>query len=244
MPMPLADLSNIGGSKMRIETIGNATLYLGDCRDVVRRLGHMEACITDPPYGIRNRSQQRVEPRKMKGISVIEHEWPEIHGDDAPFDPSWMLTEFRFPALVLWGANYYAERLPPSSAWIVWDKRRDVASDDNADCEMAWTNLSGPARIFRHLWKGVCREGEENIGKAGAKLHPHQKPVALADYCITRCRLSEGARIFDPYMGSASIGLAAIRRGLHYVGCEIDPGYFDIACRRLEDAQRQARMFA
>jgi site-specific DNA-methyltransferase (adenine-specific) len=225
--------------------IGNATLYLGDCREVSQSLGHFDACVTDPPYGIRHRAQKGAKPSKLKGMLVKEREWTgRIEGDDEPFDPTWLLETFRFPSLILWGANHFADKLPASKAWIVWDKRRDVAPDDNADCEMAWTNLSGTARIFRHLWKGIVREGEENIGIGGAKLHPNQKPVALMDYCITRCALRAGQRVFDPYMGCATVGVAALRRGIAYVGCEIDPEHFETACRRIEDAQRQGRLIA
>jgi site-specific DNA-methyltransferase (adenine-specific)/modification methylase len=119
-----------------------------------------------------------------------------------------------------------------------------VARDDNADCEMAWTNLPGVARVHQQLWKGICRGGEENIAIGGSKLHPHQKPVALMDFCLERCSLSAGDVVLDPFMGSGSCAVAAIRRGAAYVGIEIDEGYFDIACRRIEAAYAQPRLFA
>lgn len=231
----------------RVEVIGNATLHLGDCHALVGAgaIGHCDACITDPPYGIKNKPQSGYDTRSLKGIKLSRHRWAQIEGDDADFDPAWLFPPVSlFRKMVLWGANHYASRLPCSAAWIIWDKRGGVSRDDNADCEMAWTNFKGIARVHTQLWKGICRSGEENIAVSGAKLHPHQKPVALLDYCIELAKLQAGERVFDPYMGSGSCGVAAIRRGLHYVGCETDEGYFETACRRIEEAHRQPRLFA
>lgn len=227
----------------RKEVIGRATLYLGDARAIAPTLGQFDACITDPPYGIKSRGQRGFNARQMKGIRVTRHEWDEIEGDGEPFDPAWLL-DAGYPKMVLWGAHHFASRLPDSPSWIVWDKRDGVASDDNGDAEVAWTNLGGPMRLHRQLWKGICRAGEENIARSGAKLHHHQKPVALLDLCIDRCKLEADATIIDPYMGSGSCGVAATRRGLKYVGIEIASAHFETACKRIEDAQRQGQLFS
>jgi site-specific DNA-methyltransferase (adenine-specific) len=226
----------------RVEVIGAATLYLGDAREIGPGLGRFDACVTDMPYGIKSRGQRGFDVRTLKGIKVTRHEWEVIEGDSEPFDPAWLLAA-GYPKLVFWGANHFASRLPDSPSWIIWDKRENVAPDDNGDAEMAWTNLGGPLRIHRQLWKGICRAGEENIARAGAKLHHHQKPVALLSYCIDRCKLSPRSTVLDPYMGSGSCGIAALRAGHSYVGIEIDPIHFDTACRRIEDAQRQGSLF-
>ena len=223
----------------RIETIGAATLYLGDCREILPTLGKVDAVVTDPPYGIAYRSQRGADRRPLKGIRTIGHEWQPIAGDDAPFDPSPLL---RFPKIVLFGANHYSERLPSSSSWIIWDKRDGVLSDDNADCEMAWTNLRGVARIHRQLWKGICRAGEENIAIAGSKVHPNQKPIGLMKFCIQRCG-DDVQSVLDPFMGSGTTGVAAVKLGRKFIGIEIEPKYFDIACRRIEEADRQKDLF-
>ena len=214
------------------EVIGDCTLYCGDCLRIAPLLAGVDAVVADPPYGIGVKTDSRDRSRRpLKGTSTTARAFPPIIGDDRPFDPTPWLS---YPSVVLWGGNHYADALPPSAKWLVWDKRRETTPDDNADCEMAWTNLRGVARIYRHLWRGICREGEENIAKGGAKLHPAQKPVALMAFCVRQ--LPASARvILDPYMGSGSTGVACLRLGFRFVGIEIDPHYFGVACRRLKE---------
>jgi site-specific DNA-methyltransferase (adenine-specific)/modification methylase len=230
-------------SRFRTETIGDATLYLGDCREILPTLGPVDAVVTDPPYGVRERTKRASAGRgKPKaGWFIGSRDWPEIVGDDEPFDPTPWLA---YPKVVLFGANHFCSRLPDAAMWIVWDKREETAPDDNADCEIAWTNLRGPARIHRQLWRGICRRGEENVSSGGERLHPTQKPVALMDFCLRACRLRDGDVVLDPYMGAGATGVAAMRRGLRFVGCEVEPSYFDTACRRIEEAYRQPRLFS
>lgn len=226
---------------MRIETIGNATLYLGDClgecRDLVRDLA-ADALITDPPYGI--------DLHKLCGTgreNVVVRDVPldvRIVGDDKPFDPAPFL---RFPKAILWGGLHFASRLPENRCWLIWDKRDGSTPDNQADCELAWTNLPGPVRMWSQKWRGFARAGEENLVN-GPKLHPAQKPVALLSWCIQKAALQPDSCIFDPYMGSASMGVAALRAGHRYIGVEIEERYFQIACERLDNELRQERLFA
>jgi site-specific DNA-methyltransferase (adenine-specific)/modification methylase len=230
---------------IREEIIGDARLILGDCRDILPTLGGVDAVVTDPPYGVRERTARKTNGRgrggRLQGGPAGSRDWPPIHGDDKPFDPAPWLA---FPKVVLFGANHYAHRLPAATKWIVWDKREETTPDDNADCELAWTNLGGPARIHRQLWRGICRRGEENVSTGAARLHPTQKPIALMEFCIGACALPEGATVLDPFMGAGATGVAAVRRGLRFIGVEIEPMYFDTACRRVEEAHRQPRLFA
>jgi site-specific DNA-methyltransferase (adenine-specific) len=130
---------------------------------------------------------------------------------------------------ILWGAQYYADKLPPSRSWLVWDKRDATGSNDNADCELAWTNLNIPARLFHHLWNGVCRASE--VGEL--VLHPTQKPVALMRWCLLRANLKPGDLVLDPYMGSGPVAQACKELGLRYIGIELVVAYCEIAARRL-----------
>lgn len=224
--------------------IANATLYFGDCLEVLPSLSSIDAIITDPPYCARERVKRasggRGKPRR--GRFVAAKDWPEIAGDDRPFDPTpWVA----FKRVVLWGANWYADRLPPGKTrWLVWDKRCGTTSDDNADLEMAWTNLKGPDRIFRHLWRGICRDGEENIGRGQELVHPMQKPANLMRWCLQQAGIVAGMTVLDPYMGSAPVGIACTEIGARYIGIEKIEPYFDVACERVLQATKQQRLFA
>lgn len=151
------------------------TIYHGDAWGILPSLS-ADVVVTDPPYGIRyspSENSSKAWGRKtFVGCSVVT-------GDDAAFDPSPLL---RFPSVVLFGANHYADKLPPSSAWFVWDKRDGLTSNDFADCELVWTNLGGVARLFRHRWSGALRASEQRE----ARLHPTQKPLVLMRWVLAQ----------------------------------------------------------
>ena len=216
-------------------------IYHGDCREVLPGLApeSVSLVLTDPPYGVAERtdrgSKGRGAPfggRSARGAWAFAHAFPPVYGDDEPFDPSHLL---RFKRLVLWGGNHYADRLPPSASWIVWDKlgglssaKRLVGLDDNADVEMAWTNLGGPARLVPHRWKGLLRDSE----KGEPRVHPTQKPVPLMAFVIS-WRTDPGDLILDPYMGSGPVLRAAKDLGRKAIGIEIEEKYCEIAAKRL-----------
>lgn len=218
---------------MRVETIGNATLYLADCMDVLPTLGKVGACITDPPYGMGLDTD-------YSGFSnwVSEgQKYERIVGDDEPFDPApWIALGV---PCVLWGAQFYAPKLPASGGWLVFNKRGDGKASEICfgDCELAWSNTKQSVRMYSQMWHGVARwrwSGEE-------RHHPTQKPVDLMRWCIEQ--VGSPQIIFDPYMGSGTTGVAACRMGLKFIGVEIDQRYFDIACKRIEQAYGQGQLF-
>lgn len=183
----------------------------------------------DPPYGVNERTDRASKGRSFSRTRprVASRDWPRVHGDDRPFDPAALLALDR-PS-ILWGANHYSDRVPGSPSWILWDKRESTTPDDNADGELAWTNLGGPLRIFRHLWRGVCRASE-----VGAPLAPTQKPIALSTWIFReRAKLKPGALVFVPYLGSGPDLPAAVALGLRVVACEVERAYCDTAIGRL-----------
>jgi len=200
-------------------------LFEGDCRDIVPALGeHVDLVLTDPPYGI---------SWKTDGRSRGGRYFPPMVGDDEPFDPTWLLE--RFPRLALFGANHYADRLPASPSWVVWDKRVHMASNNQADCELIWTNLGGPARMYRQLWNGGGGRRRDNPhARRGEPLsyHPTQKPLGLMRWLIERCS-SPGQMILDPYAGSGTTLRAAKDLGRRAIGCEIEECYCETAAARL-----------
>lgn len=230
---------------MNVEHIGNATLYLGDCMEILPTLPKVDAVITDPPYGqaykvntfyAGGKRDNAVVQRNGKTLLVRPNVYPDIHGDDKPFDPTPWLSAAS--TVLLWGAHKFADRLP-AGGWLVWDKVPTGKVRDQGDGGAAWINRDQPLRMFRLLWDGLCvGEGARHEVTAGQqRVHPTQKPEVLMRWCIEQA--GRPASILDPYMGAGSTGVAAIQMGLHFIGCEIEPRYFDIACRRIEEAQRQ-----
>lgn len=220
-----------------IRTIGAATLILGDCLDHVPTLiAQAGILMTDPPYG--NGYKVNARPRKCgTGLIAIEATATEskdaIHGDDREFDPRpWLMAR----RLAFFGANHFAHRLPRADRWVVWDKRGDMKPDDHSDGEMVWIKIGErkqqALRIHRQKWRGVVREGEENCSRS-RKLHPNQKPVALLGYLLDLMGAQSDETVVDPYMGSGSTAVAALRMGCRFVGCEIDPAHYETACRRV-----------
>jgi site-specific DNA-methyltransferase (adenine-specific) len=207
------------------------TIYHGDWKDVPID-SSVELVLTDPMYGnktnISGLSSNRGLTRTFKGMIHRGKDWNLQARDDQPFDPQGLIG---YPETILWGANYYASRLPDSSTWIVWDKRAGGSSDDNADCELAWSNIGGPARIYTHLWRGWIRAGRENISIQGEKLHPFQKPFALMCFCLAQSKTT--GLVLDPFMGSGTTLSAANWYGRRAIGIEIEEKYCEIAAKRL-----------
>ena len=238
------------GPWKRKEVIGNAVLYLGDCLEILPALGKVDCVITDPPYGqnlkvntfYKGGARDRaVLQRNGNALTVHPNVYPPIHGDDAPFDPApWLGVA---PLVVLWGAHKFADRLPPGG-WLIWDKVPTGKRRDQGDGEAAWINRDQPMRIFRLLWDGLCvgKGARHEVTAGQQRYHPAQKPEALMDWTLDEAKAA--GVVVDPYMGTGSTGVAAARRGLPFVGIEIEPRYFEISCERVENAQRQARMFA
>jgi DNA modification methylase len=210
----------------RIEVIGDATLYLGDCRDVLPSLGGgVDAVVTDPPYGIGKDGQVRTSGgnggRKAYAFKGWDAERPDAD--------LLVLLHSLSPICVMWGGNYFADILPPASKWLVWDKGQRI---NQSDGELAYTSLSGALRI--------CTMNRVELMTDGAE-HPTQKPVKLMQWTLAQVGMPR--RVLDPFMGSGTTGVACMKHGLTFVGIERDPEFFDIACRRIEDAYRQPRLF-
>lgn len=210
--------------------IGSATLYLGDCRDILPTLPKVDAVVTDPPYGI----GEAARGSKNRSNLAFSKNYGADDWDDIAIEPQLMdATRSAGRWNIIFGGNYYD--CPPTSCWLVWDKIN--GESDFADCELAWTNLPKAVRRIRFLWNGMLRANGEQRGD-----HPTQKPVGVMKWCIGHLP-EPNQTILDPFMGSGTTGVAAVQMGRKFIGIEREPKYFDIACKRIEDAQRQGDLF-
>ena len=195
----------------RVEVIGNATLYLGDCLEILPTLGQVDAVVTDPPYPDEYTKEYRYNGSALSEIGITK-------------------------GAVFWSAK--AEFPLPYSAIHIWDKKTGVASEYERIYEIGGKNAY---KVFRfYLINSTVAAkftGDEYYD------HKSQKPIrlmcALVDYMTVA-----GQRVVDPFMGSGTTGVACMNLGRKFIGIEIEPKYFDIACERIENAQRQIRMFA
>lgn len=228
---------------MKPVIIGDATLYLADCMDVLPTLDRVDSVITDPPYGIGESSRKvatrgkpfgsRVDGKNTRGTYVPPIDYGAFTWDNKPASPELINACIAAgDSAIIFGGNYFD--LPPAGKWLVWDK---INSGDFADCELAWTNLPGAVRIFRHMWNGMLRDSERGT----PRVHPTQKPIALMAWCIEQAGMPE--TILDPFMGSAATGCAALKLGRKFIGIEKDERYFAIACSRIAEAHSQGQLF-
>lgn len=216
---------------MRVELIGSATLYLGDCREILTTLAPVDAVVTDPPYGIgEHGGKRRFGPASEKRGFATHKDYEQLNWDAAApdlelFDALLAIA----PKHIVWGANHFISQLPhDASQWLVWHKK-GADKSDFADCELAWTNLGGAVRYFRHDWVGF---GAINSGVK--REHPTQKPLPLMEWCLSL--IPDAETILDPFMGSGTTGIAAIKAGRTFIGIEREASYFEIACRRVAEA--------
>jgi hypothetical protein len=200
---------------------------------------------SDPPYGISIVSSKGfgsiggAKPfgkvgtihQGMKAKPILEAGvYASVIGDDttetAEKASELFLSLFPQACHVWWGANHYANVLPPSSCWIVWDKENGESFF--ADCELAWTNQDTAVRIFKHMWNGLMKDSERGV----KRMHPTQKPVALAAWAFEKYGKTEDV-IVDPFLGSGISLLAAERAGNRKViGFELAPDYIAVCLER------------
>jgi site-specific DNA-methyltransferase (adenine-specific) len=206
---------------VRIEHIGDATLYCGDCLEILPTLGGVDAVVTDPPYGIAG-----------KWVGGKGHGWGKADAekltrnrwDAEPLDSEAVrIILSAAKQFIIWGGNYFG--LPPSRCWLVWNKPERGFT--LAEAELAWTSFDSIVRVFDAPRSEPGRE------------HPTQKPLTLIQWCVQKTR---GA-VLDPFMGSGTTGVACANLGRKFFGIEIEPRYFDIACKRIADAYKQPRLF-
>jgi DNA modification methylase len=215
----------------RVEHIAEGvTLYLGDNREILPALGMLDAIVTDPPYGIGESNKKNMS----RGTLAAPKDYGDYDWDKSP-PPAWVIEMLRAVSRyqIIFGGNYYT--LPPTTCWLVWDKKN--GTNDFADCELAWTNLPKAVRRIEWLWNGMIRKGTE------VREHPTQKPLGVMAWALDQLP-ADVRTVCDPFMGSGTTGIAAVHKGLQFVGVEKNEQYFDTACQRIHEAMLAPKMFA
>ncbi|MFC9497628.1 DNA methyltransferase [Streptomyces sp. NPDC056982] len=218
--------------------LGPHRLMCGDSTnpdDLARLAGEHQPDLiyTDPPYGIKAVPKDGGASRTNLATAQA---YAPVAGDDnteVAADAFRLLTtEYPTARHVWWGGNHFASSaaLPDSSCWLIWDKEN--GSNDFADAELAWTNHTGAVRMLSHMWNGMLRASERD-----KRVHPTQKPVALAEWAFTVVDPDHTREtVLDVFGGSGSTLLACHTTGRVGLLMEMAPAYIDVICRRYQQA--------
>ena len=160
--------------------IGNATLYLGDCREILPTLPKVDAVITDPPYGI-GAAKAGAHSSIRDNAAWELQAWDDSRPDGSVF----AMILAASPNVAIWGGNYFADLLPASSGWLCWRKPQAETGFSLADVELCWTNMAFAART-------------KTLPRRDGNQHPTQKPVSLMEWTAG---FVPGQRVLDPIHG-------------------------------------------
>lgn len=255
----MIDVAVPEGTYQRVEVIGAATLYLGDALEIMEALGPIDAVITDPPYCSGSVSEAARSAAKGQGLrsgNIAKLGW--FVGDNmGTAGLMSLLRSMAFRALKIMRTEgsllvFCDWRMVPNLApciesaglryqnMVVWDKgAMGLGMGFRAQHEIILHFTAGSPKYHDLGTSNVLKSARVS---AADREHQTQKPIDLMQRLV-RVACADGATVLDPFMGSGSTGAAALSIGRHFIGIERDPGYFDIACKRVEDAQRQGKLF-
>jgi len=240
--------------------IGNATLYCGDCRELLPSIGRVDSVVTDPPYNAEAHGANRIlgkgRKREMRERAL---DFNALTSDQQDFVSvwaakncnGWMLAFCQAEAVASWRDSMEAagQKWRRAMVWVKPDSSPQLTGDRPAQgYESIAASWCGEGRS---VWNGggrrgvfvVCKHDRGNGHGDRSNEHPTQKPVALMDDLV-HLFSQRGAIVCDPFMGSGTTGVSCLRTDRNFIGIEKDPRYFEMACRRIEAAHAQMRLFA
>ena len=200
-------------------------LKQGNCLEIMRDMpdNSVDLLLTDPPYG-------KHSDKGTNGFGAFSNRryastWDNEKPSKKYFDEMMRVSKHA----IIFGANYFSDYLPVSNHWIFWDKKGDVAfKNPFADGEFIYTTFNKPARRMVFKQQGFITDSKDK------RYHPTQKPTELLRKLIEDYS-NKGMMVFDPFMGSGSTGVAAAQTGRNFIGIELDPEYFAIAQKRINE---------
>lgn len=206
-----------------------------DCLDILKELPDkcVDLVLTDPPYGI-DYGGQLIKGEEFKFVTnkhgwrnFGNNEWDKERPSEEIFKQILRVSKNQ----IIWGGNYFADLLPASQGWLVWNKgQRDFTL---ADGELAWTSFDRALRIFDYSRAKALQDG---------KIHPTQKPLQLMQWCLEKGS-NEGNLVLDCFSGSGTTALACHNLKRRFICIEKDKDYYEASVKRLEDAQKQLALF-
>ena len=199
----------------------------GDCLELMRDIPDksIDLIVTDPPYG-------KKADKGTNGFGTSKNRryqggWDNQRPDKQVFDEMFRISK----NLIIFGANYFCDMLPFSNHWIFWDKKGDISfKNPFADGELIYTTFTSPIKKVVFKQQGFITDSKDK------RYHPTQKPSELIQMLIEQYS-NEGDIILDPFLGSGTTAVACVNTNRHYIGFELDPQYYDIACKRLDEVE-------
>ena len=222
---------------MRIEQIGDCTLYLGDCVDILSTLSEIDAVVTDPPYGLGDATGTISKKRSHKrDYESFDDSHENLISKIIPAFAKALSMAGR--AVVTTGGKHAFDYPKPATLGCIYQP---------AGCGMTeWGRLTTQPVLFYGrdplIGKTIKNISYTTTQKASDDRHPCAKPIGVTEWMVDRASVC-GEVVLDPFMGSGTTGVACVNLGRKFIGIEIERKYFDIACQRIQGAVNQPMLF-
>ena len=199
----------------------------GDCLELMKGIPDksIDLIVTDPPYG--KKADKGTNGFGSSKNRRYQGGWDNQRPDKQVFDEMFRISK----NLIIFGANYFCDMLPFSNHWIFWDKKGDISfKNPFADGELIYTTFTSPIKRVVFKQQGFITDSKDK------RYHPTQKPSELIQMLIEQYS-KEGDIVLDPFLGSGTTAVACVNTNRHYIGFELDPQYYNIACKRLDEVE-------
>ena len=206
-------------------------LYHGDCLEIMPELEPVDLVLTDPPYGIKvGGAKGVVGGANIVSTVIYGHcKWDKQRPSKSYFETMFSISKNQ----IIFGGNYFIDYLYPTPCFIIWDKDN---TGNFADAEIAWASFKTAIRIFTWKWNGIFKEFPET------RYHITQKPVGLFMLILRKYGKDEQITL-DPFLGSGTTAVACERLNRRWIGIEIEEEYCEIAAKRIEQENKQLKLF-